>query len=63
MGTTLVDHFNQIGREHSIFCNTDGYNVSWIAQPTATRMDLAAGAFNNQTQALQVLNSVFESHH
>jgi len=47
MGTTLADHFSQLGGKHSILRNADGYNARCIAQPTATRMDIAAGAFDS----------------
>jgi hypothetical protein len=47
MVTTLANHFNQFRGEHSILRNTDRHNVTWFAQSTATRMDLAAGAFDS----------------
>ena len=62
MGTTLADHFGQLGANHSVLRNTDRHHVNSIAQPTATRMDRATGPFDNQAQTLQVLNSIFESH-
>jgi hypothetical protein len=47
MGTTLADHFSQFGGKHSILRNADRHDVNWIARPTATRLDLATGAFDN----------------
>jgi hypothetical protein len=46
MGTTLADHFSQLGGKHSVLRNADGHKVNWLALPMAAGIVLA-GAFDN----------------